>query len=197
MKNFLTTSLLALVVMPVFAGEQSYYHEDAFSPYMAIRGGATYSNATYNFNNIEEHIEDGIFQARAALGLSMYNKYRIEAEGSFFTDLKDTHDFGDMKNVKIKNKNIELMGNMYMDLGHFKYIQPFVGIGAGVAFLDTSIGTNTENSNANTRFSGMGTIGLAMPFGCFSVDIAGRYNYVDLESGMHNFSGDIGIRYMF
>ena len=49
----------------------------------------------------------------------------------------------------------------------------------------------------NTRFSGMATLGLAMPFGCYAVDVAARYNYIDVASGMHDFSGDIGIRYMF
>ena len=54
-----------------------------------------------------------------------------------------------------------------------------------------------DHSKDSTKFSAMGTLGLSMPFGCFAVDVAARYNYVDVASGMHNFSGDIGVRYMF
>jgi hypothetical protein len=67
-----------------------------------------------------------------------------------------------------------------------------------MAFIETKGSVPTyELSRDNTRFSMMGTLGLAMPFGCYSVDVAARYNYIDVNSGMHNFSGDIGIRYMF
>ncbi len=90
------------------------------------------------------------------------------------------------------------MANAYMDWGDFKYIQPFVGIGAGMAFMDIKgEAAAYSHSKSNTNFSGMATLGLAMPFGCYSVDIAARYNYIDVASGMHDFSGDIGIRYMF
>ena len=83
------------------------------------------------------------------------------------------------------------------NLGHFNYIQPFVGLGAGMAFMNTEAKGTYTRSEDNTRFSAMGTVGLGMPFGCFKVDVAARYNYIDIASGMHNFSGDVGIRYMF
>jgi hypothetical protein len=31
----------------------------------------------------------------------------------------------------------------------------------------------------------------------FAVDVAARYTYADVRSGLHNFGGDIGIRFMF
>ena len=86
------------------------------------------------------------------------------------------------------------MAHVYMDLWHFKYIQPFAGLGAGMAFINTQA---ADISNDGTKFSAMGTLGLSMPFGCFNVEVAARYNYIDIMSGMHNFSGDVGIRYMF
>ena len=86
------------------------------------------------------------------------------------------------------------MANAYLDLWHFRYIQPLAGIDAGMAFIDTQA---ADSSKDGTKLSLMGTLGLAMPFGCFGVEIAARYNYIDVESGMHNFSGDVGIRYMF
>ena len=135
-----------------------------------------------------------MYQVRAALGLSMYETARLEIEGSFFTKGKSTKGFGSISDVQVSNQNIELMANTYMNIGHFKYIQPFAGIGAGLAFIDVQADANSDSS---TKFSGMGTLGLSMPFGCFSVDVAARYNYIDVASGMHNFSGDLGVVYKF
>jgi opacity protein-like surface antigen len=128
------------------------------------------------------------------MGLSMYEKTRVEIEGSFFTKGNKDRSFGDAYNVGVSSKNIELMGNVYMDLWNFHYIQPFAGLGAGLAFINTKA---ADVAKDNTKFSAMGTMGLSMPFGCFNVEVAARYNYIDIDSGMHNFSGDVGIRYMF
>ena len=204
MKKLIATSMAVLLAAPAFAGGQRYEQQTTnfmgwdILPYVALRGGATYGNLNYNFNNAKESVTQDLYQLRAALGLSMYKTARMEIEGSFFTKGKDTKGFGDLDAVKVTSKNIELMANTYMDLGHFNYIQPFAGLGAGMAFIKTegSIPGYGVSRN-NTRFSGMATLGLAMPFGCYSVDVAARYNYIDVASGMHDFSGDIGIRYMF
>jgi len=204
MKKLIATSLAVLIAAPAFAGGQKYEQQTTnflgwdILPYVALRGGATYGNLNYNFNNTKESVSQNLYQLRAALGLTMYETARFEIEGSFFTKGKDYKTFGDIDNVKITSKNIELMANAYMNIGHFHYIQPFAGIGAGMAFIDTKASTaDLSNKKDNTRFSAMATLGLDMPFGCYSVDVAARYNYIDVASGMHDFSGDIGIRYMF
>ena len=204
MKKLIATSMAVLLAAPAFAGGQMYEQQPTnfmgwdILPYVALRGGATYGNLNYNFNDTKESVSQDLYQARVALGLSMYDSARFEIEGSFFTKGEDYKDFGNINNVKVTSKNIELMANAYMDLGHFHYIQPFVGLGAGMAFIETKgTGPVYEVSRDNTRFSMMGTLGLEMPFGCYSVDVAARYNYIDVASGMHDFSGDIGIRYMF
>lgn len=199
MKKIITTSLIALLTIPAFAGGEYHQQTTEFMgydilPYLALRGGSTYSNLNVKLDGDKENISDAVFQGRVAMGLSFYDAYRFEIEGSFFTKAKDTADFSSATNVDIETSNIELMANTYMNLGHYKHIQPFVGIGAGIAFTDTKL---NGDSNTDTKFSGMGTLGLSMPFGCFAVDVAARYNYVDVESGMHNFSGDVGIRYLF
>lgn len=204
MKKLIATSLAVLIAAPAFAGGQMYEQQTSsflgwdILPYVALRGGATYSNLNYNFNGSKEDVGQNLYQARAALGLSLYEKSRVEIEGSFFTKGNKHKAFGDDANVGVSSKNIELMANAYMDLWHFRYIQPFAGLGAGMAFVNTEAKGDTDShSKDNTSFSAMGTLGLAMPFGCFDVEIAARYNYIDVQSGMHNFSGDIGIRYMF
>ena len=204
MKKLIAGSMAVLLSVPAFAGGQMYEQQTTnflgwdILPYVALRGGATYGNLNYNFNDTKESVTQNLYQARAALGLSMYDTARMEIEGSFFTKGKERKDFGAINNVEVSSKNIELMANAYMDLGHFHYIQPFAGLGAGLAFIKTEANAGVFGvSDSNTRFSGMATLGLAMPFGCYSVDVAARYNYIDVESGMHDFSGDIGIRYMF
>ena len=203
MKKLIATSMAVFLVAPAFAGGQMYEQQPtnflgwSILPYVTVRGGATYGNLNYNFNDTKESVTQNLYQARAALGLTMYDTARFEIEGSFFTKGKQNKNFG-LENVEVTSKNIELMANAYMNIGHFRYIQPFAGIGAGMAFIETkgSVPGYTDSKD-NTRLSMMGTLGLDMPFGCYSVDVAARYNYIDVASGMHDFSGDIGIRYMF
>ena len=78
-------------------------------------------------------------------------------------------------------------------------IRPFVGVGAGIAFADVSRSVPGEPvfDHDQTRFSAMGTLGMTFDWRVFAVDMAFRYTYVDVNSGLHNFGGDIGIRYMF
>ncbi|MBO7644993.1 MAG: outer membrane beta-barrel protein [Alphaproteobacteria bacterium] len=204
MKKIIATSMAVLLAAPAFAGGQRYEQQTTnflgwnILPYVTLRGGATYGNLNYSFNDTKESVTQNLYQLRTALGLTMYETARFEIEGSFFTKGKQRKDFGTLSNVEVSSKNIELMANTYMNIGHFKYIQPFAGLGAGLAFIKTEASYPGDGvSNNNTKFSGMATLGLDMPFGCYSVDVAARYNYIDVASGMHDFSADIGIRYMF
>ena len=204
MKKLIATSLAVLIAAPAFAGGQMYEQQPSnflgweVLPYVALRGGATYGNLNYSIDSEKKSVAQNLYQLRAALGLTMYETARFEIEGSFFTRGKEHRNFGAIDNVEITSKNIELMANGYMNLGHFRYIQPFAGIGAGMAFINTKAAAmDYSHKRDNTRFSAMATLGLDMPFGCYSVDVAARYNYIDVASGMHDFSGDIGIRYMF
>ena len=199
MKKLIASSMAVLLATPALAG--GHYEQQTSNllgwdvlPYVALRGGATYGNLNYSLENDKKSITQNMYQLRAALGLTMYETARFELEGSFFTKGNKQEAFGGLDNTSIANKNVELMANAYMNIGHFKYIQPFAGIGAGLAFIDVQADANSDSS---TKFSGMGTLGLSMPFGCFSVDVAARYNYIDVASGMHNFSGDLGVVYKF
>ena len=204
MKKLIASSLAVLVAAPALAGGHMYEQQPSsfmgweILPYVALRGGATYGNLNYNFNDTKESVTQNLYQARVALGLAMYETARLEIEGSFFTKGKEKKGFGNIDNVEVSTENIELMANTYMNIGHFKYIQPFAGLGIGMAFMKAKRSLpDYSYSKDSTNLSGQATLGLAMPFGCYSVDVAARYNYIDVQSGMHNFSGDIGIRYMF
>lgn len=204
MKKLIATSMAVLIATPALAGSYAYEQQPtdflgwSILPYVALRGGATYSNLNYKLGGVKEDVTLNSYQVRTALGLTMYDTARFEIEGSFFTKAHKTQDFGAVKGVDVSARNIELMANAYMNLGHFKYIQPFAGLGAGLAFVDAANRVaGVRDHKDSTKFSAMGTLGLSMPFGCFAVDVAARYNYVDVASGMHNFSGDVGIRYMF
>ncbi len=204
MKKFIATSMAVLLATPALAGGYNYEQQPtdllgwSILPYVALRGGATYGNLHYKLDNVKEDVSLNSYQIRTALGLTMEDAARFEIEGSFFTKASKNQDFGELRDVDVSVKNIELMANTYMNIGQFKYVQPFAGLGAGLAFVDTAARVaGIKHSKDSTKFSAMGTLGLSMPFGCFAVDVAARYNYVDVASGMHNFSGDIGVRYMF
>ena len=86
-----------------------------------------------------------------------------------------------------------------MDLGNYKMIRPFVGLGAGIAMAEvkTSAPDIVAFEKDKTRFSAMGTMGVTFDWNVFAVDMAFRYTYADINSGLHNFGGDVGLRYMF
>ena len=201
MKKFAIPALAAVIACPAMAGQ--HYQEsfwDSLHPYMALRGGAGYTNHNYSFNDKKESLGDEEFHGRVALGLSSWcHKARTEVEWSLFTKMKDDGNFNGIDNVKVDTKLQTLLMNFFMDFGDYQIVRPFVGMGAGVAFADVKrnvpgVGTNSHDQ---TRFSAMGALGVTFDWRQFAVDMAFRYTYADVNSGLHNFAGDIGLRYMF
>ena len=140
-----------------------------------------------------------MLQGRAALGLEICDKLRTEVEWSIFGKLEDIESFGSAGDAKIKAKMQTLLMNTYWEFGPYQAVRPFAGLGAGVAFTDvTRRGASIPyHSDNKTRFSAMGTMGVTFDMERFAVDLAARYTYVDVNSGLHNFGGDVGIRFMF
>ncbi len=200
MKKIVIPAMAAIIASPALAGHQSTY--DKFmemDPYIALRLGAGYTNLNYSFNNNKESITDEDLHGRVALGLTMCNTARTEIEWSMFTKIKDSAGFGLPDGVNVDVKLQTLLMNVYMDFGDYQIVRPFVGVGAGVAFADVTRSVPGAGSfgHDQTRFSAMGSIGLAFDWKIFAVDMAFRYTYADVNSGLHNFGGDIGLRYMF
>ena len=202
MKKLAISTLAVLIACPAFAGQNcndSFWNVSNWEPYMALRGGLGYSNTNYNFNGSKESIADMVFDGRVALGLEMLKTYRTEIEWSMFGDAKETADFGDITNVEVKTKLQTLLMNAYMDIGSYHTIRPYIGIGAGVGFTDISrSGTGIESHKTEKGgFSATGIMGMTFDMDSFAIDVATRYTYVDVQSGMHNFGADVGLRFMF
>ena len=91
------------------------------------------------------------------------------------------------------------MWNSYWEIGGYQTIRPFIGAGIGFGFSDVSRSAPDlpKEDQDRTRFSAMGTVGMTFDWNIFAVDVSARYNYVDVHSGLHDFGGDIGVRFMF
>jgi opacity protein-like surface antigen len=193
--------MAVVLACPAFAGQGS---EPSFTvmgldPYIAMRGGLGYNNLNYKFNGEKESIEDMDFRGRLAMGLDICDTVRSEIEWSIYSKTKDTKDFGDITDVKVESKLQTLMWNSYWEFGGYEMVRPFVGAGIGMAFSDVSRKSDVIGSKSDdkTRFSAMGTLGMTFDWKVFAVDVAARYTYADISSGLHDFGGDIGVRFMF
>ena len=200
MRKIAIPVLAAIIACPAMAGQyhnESYW--DSIDPYIGLHVGAGYSNLNYRYAGYKESLSDQEMHARAALGLAMWcHKARTEIEWSMLTKQKDDNNFGS-NHVKVDTKLNTLLMNAYMDVGDYQMIRPFFGFGAGVAFADQTrevIGVGVKDKD-QTKFSAMGTLGVTFDWRHFAVDMAFRYTYADIDSGLHNFAGDIGMRYMF
>ena len=201
MKKLAVSALAVVLAYPAFAGQQS---EPAFTvmgldPYIALRAGLGSNNLNYSFNGKKETSSDLDFRGRVAMGLDICDTVRSEIEWSLFSKAKDTKNFGDIKDVKIESKLQTLMWNSYWEFGDYQMIRPFVGMGVGMGFSDVTRRGDTiaKRHQEKTRVAAMGALGMTFDWQVFAVDVSARYNYVDVRSGMHDFGGDIGIRFMF
>ena len=74
MKKIIATSMAVLLAAPAFAGGQKYEQQPTnfmgwdILPYVTLRGGATYGNLNYTFNDTKESVTQNMYQVRAALG---------------------------------------------------------------------------------------------------------------------------------
>ncbi len=204
MKKLALSTLAVLMACPAFAGinhpdQGSSWQMFGLDPYVGLRGGMSYSNLNYKYNGNKEAMTDYIFQGRAALGLEVCDTVRSEIEWSYFGKLSDSERFGNAGTVDVEAKMQTLLWNNYMEFGSYKIVRPFVGVGAGIAMTDVKRSGYLipRRSKDETRFAAMGTLGLTFDMERFAVDLAARYTYVDINSGLHNFGGDVGIRFMF
>lgn len=205
MRKLTISTLAVLLACPAFAGinhpdQGSSWQMWGMDPYVGLRGGMSYSNLNFKYDGNKESMTDYIFQGRAALGLEVCDTVRSEIEWSYFGKLSDQEYFGETAgNIDVKAKMQTLLWNNYMEFGSYEIVRPFVGLGAGIAFtsVDRYGDLVSQNTLDRTRFSAMGTMGVTFDMERFAVDVAARYTYVDIESGLHNFGGDVGIRFMF
>ena len=203
MKKLVVSTLAVLIACPAFAinhpDQGSSWQMWGMDPYIGLRGGLSYTNLNYKYDGNKESITDWIFQGRAALGLEVCDTVRSEIEWTYYGKTSDDANFGAVGRVDVDAKLQTLLWNNYMEFGSYKIVRPFAGLGVGMAFADVRRegALVPHHSESKTRFAGMGTLGVTFDMERFAVDLAARYTYVDIQSGMHNFGGDIGIRFMF
>lgn len=204
MKKLAISTLAVLMACPAFAminhpDQGSSWQMWGLDPYVALRGGMSYTNLNYDFNETKESMTDYIFQGRAALGLEVCDTVRSEIEWSYFGKMSDSEKFGSVGSVDVETKMQTLLWNTFLEMGSYKIVRPFAGIGVGMAFADVKRKGDTipNHSEDFTRFAAQGSLGMTFDMERFAVDVAARYTYVDVNSGLHNFGGDIGIRFMF
>lgn len=204
MKKLAISTLAVLMACPAFAGinhpnQGSSWQLWGMDGYVGVRGGMSYSNLNYKYDGNKESITDFIFQGRAALGLEVCDTVRSEIEWTYFGKTSDHKNFGVAGDIDVKAKMQTLLWNNYMEFGSYKIVRPFAGLGVGMAFTDVKHSGDLIGSHSSdrTRVAAMGTMGVTFDMERFAVDLAARYTYVDINSGMHNFGGDVGIRFMF
>ncbi|MBR4506979.1 MAG: outer membrane beta-barrel protein [Alphaproteobacteria bacterium] len=201
MKKLAISTLAVLIACPAFAGYQnegSSWQIWGFDPYIGLRGGVAYNNTNYNFLGNKASLTDATLQGRVALGLEMCDNYRTEIEWSMFSKAKDTARFNDY-DVDVKTSLQTLLMNAYMEFDTHSMIRPFIGLGAGAGFasIDRSGFGIMPHTSDKAGFAANGVMGMTFDWQQFAVDVAARYTYVDVQSGLHNFGADVGIRFMF
>lgn len=201
MKKLAISTLAVLIACPAFAGhphDGSSWQIGGMDPYIGLRGGIAYSNTNYSFLDSKESMTDLTFQGRVAMGLEIDKQYRSEIEWSIYSKAKDSSEFSGY-NVDVNTKLQTLMMNTYMEFGGYKMIRPFAGLGIGAGFADIERSgvdiVSKSKDKAGVAASAM--MGMTFDMEYFAVDVAARYTYVDAASGLHNFGGDLGIRFMF
>lgn len=203
MKKLAISTLAVLIACPAFAinhpDQGSSWKMWGMDPYVGLRGGLSYTNLNYKYDGNKESITDWIFQGRAALGLEVCDTVRSEMEWTYYGKTSDKANFGPAGNVDVDAKLQTLLWNNYMEFGPYKMVRPFAGLGIGMAFADVKRdgALVPHHSESKTRVGAMATMGVTFDMERFAVDLAARYTYVDIQSGLHNFGGDVGIRFMF
>lgn len=203
MKKLAISTLAVLIACPAFAinhpDQGSSWQMWGMDPYVGLRGGLSYTNLNYKYDGNKESITDWIFQGRAALGLEVCDTVRSEMEWTYYGKTSDKANFGPAGNVDVDAKLQTLLWNNYMEFGSYKMVRPFAGLGIGMAFADVKRdgALVPHHSESKTRVGAMATMGVTFDMERFAVDMAARYTYVDIQSGLHNFGGDVGIRFMF
>lgn len=203
MKKLAISTLAVLMACPAFAinhpDQGSSWQMWGMDPYVGLRGGLSYTNLNYKYDGNKESITDWVFQGRAALGLEVCDTVRSEMEWTYYGKTSDKENFGAAGEIDVKAKLQTLLWNNYMEFGPYKMVRPFAGLGVGMAFADVRRegALVPHHSESKTRVGAMATMGVTFDMERFAVDMAARYTYVDIQSGLHNFGGDVGIRFMF
>jgi outer membrane protein OmpA-like peptidoglycan-associated protein len=194
MKNILLGAV-ALVALPIGAANaQSLFGQSAYPTYPGF-----YIGAEGGLNWLLDSNRNSMNTGWAAGGKVGYDFVgpRVELEGMFrqnngtVTFPSGNSRFGSINQVSV-------MANALYDFFPGAVITPYVGAGAGIAFVDPSIASSCSLCSTQFAYQGIVGIGYNMAPG-WRVDLDGRY-YGTTNPGQYNnnnFSVMLGLTYKF
>ena len=184
----------ALLALPAAANAQSMWSSGPSSPglYIGAEGGLNWLMNSGNYNM------DLGFAAGGVVGYDFVGP-RVELEGVFRSNNgRGTANFGNVfSNTSGRIEQIAVMANLLYDFIPGATITPYIGAGAGVAFVDSAInGCNM----CSTQFAYQGIVGVGWNVDQnFRINLDGRY-YGTTNPGAYtnnNISAMLGITYKF
>ncbi|MBP5534160.1 MAG: porin family protein [Alphaproteobacteria bacterium] len=157
MKKFILTGLVALLALGIASTANA-------NVFFGLRGGAEKLKIENTSVNLDEGQTDFLFGAFVGYH---YSFFRLEGEYTFHPERRYQG-----KTTKIED-NVA-MGNLYFSPPIRSFFHPYIMGGAGCAFHDMSVGTN---SNKSKSFAWQAGIGLELEFteNVF-LDVGGRYS---------------------
>jgi outer membrane protein OmpA-like peptidoglycan-associated protein len=185
---------VALALLPFAAQAQSMFTPGQSQPgvYIGAEGGLNWLLNSNNYNM------DLGFAAGGVVGYDFVGP-RVELEGVFRSNNgTGTANFGNIfSNTRGRIEQLGILANVLYDFAPGATITPYVGAGAGIAFVDPTI---NGCSLCSTQFAYQGIIGLGWNVDQnFRVNLDGRY-YGTSNPGAYsnnNISVMLGLTYKF
>ena len=153
----------AALVLPAVAQAQSPYP----GVYIGAQGGLNW------LLNNNSYIMDTGWAAGGKIGYDFVGP-RVEVEGMYHSNTgSGVVAFPNgWANVRGRVDQVSVMGNLLYDFTAWGPITPYIGAGAGIAFVDSTIqGCNL----CSTQFAYQGIVGFAYNMDAFRIGLEGRY----------------------
>ncbi len=170
MKKILATAV-ALVALPIASHAQGLQGPGL---YLGIEGGLNgllQSTSTVGGNPASLFPRAG-FAAGAVIGWDFVGP-RLELEGNFRRNDGTVSIAGPAGNFNFAQQTYGAMANAYYDFFAGSFIVPYIGAGAGVAFVN---GYSSDSTNTSTQFAYQGILGLGLNINeAWRVNLDGRY----------------------
>ncbi len=189
-KKSLLAAAAAALVLPVAANAQTGTAFPGF--YIGAEGGANWL-----LNNNSYQMDTG-WAAGGKLGYDFVGP-RVELEGMYHSNTGTgvvAFPSG-FANVRGRVDQVSVMANVLYDFMPASTITPYIGAGAGIAFVDSTIqGCNL----CSTQFAYQGIVGVAYNMDAFRIGLEGRY-YGTTNGGLayqnNNFMALLSLAYKF
>ena len=194
---------VALMALPLAANAQSMFASGPASPgfYIGAEGGL---NWLLNSSNNGYSATNSVLGAGYAVGGKAGYDFvgpRVELEALYHNNSESgtvNYANGTSAFVNGQINQVSVMANVLYDFAPGAVITPFVGVGAGVAFVDPSISPGC--TMCSTQFAYQGILGLGYNVSQnLRIDLDGRY-YATTNPGQYqnnNISLMLGLTYKF